>query len=68
LTAREAMLTGRRYSAEEAKAAGIVHEFAPEADVLNTALAIATKHGGKPAHTLGAIKSESFRHVIEIKS
>lgn len=68
LTAHEAMVTGRRYSAEESKAAGIVHEIAAEADVLPNAIALAKKYGGKPSSTLAAIKREAYKHVLDIKS
>lgn len=68
LTAHEAMVTGRRYSAEEAKAAGIVHAIAPEAEVLPDAAALAKKYGGKPATTLGTIKDEMYRSVLDAKS
>lgn len=68
LTAHEAMTTGRRYTAEESKAAGIVHTTCAEAEVLPTALGLANKYGGKPSHTLAAIKREAYRHVMEIKS
>lgn len=68
LTAHEAMVTGRRYTAEESKAASIVHTICAEAEVLPTAIALGNKYGGKPGHTLGAIKREAYRHVLEIKS
>lgn len=68
LTAHEAMVTGRRYTAEEAKAAGIVHAIAPEAEVLPDAMAMAKKYGGKPSTTLAAIKREMYLHVLDAKS
>lgn len=68
LTAHEAMTTGRRYTADESKAAGIVHTTCAEAEVLPTSIGLANKYGGKPGHTLSAIKREAYRHVIEIKS
>lgn len=68
VTAHEAMVTGRRYSAEESKAAGIVHEIAAEAEVLPVSLALAKKYGGKPASTLAAIKREAYKHVLNAKS
>jgi enoyl-CoA hydratase/carnithine racemase len=43
VTCNEAILTGRRYAAADALAAGIVHRTAPEADVLPTAVALATE-------------------------
>lgn len=68
LTAHEAMVTGRRYTAEESKAASIIHDLAPEAEVLNVSLELAKKHGGKHPDTLGAIKREAYRSVIETAS
>lgn len=55
-TARESMLTGRRYNAEEALAAGIVDRTAAEADVLAEAIAIAEPLAGKPKQVQVGIK------------
>ncbi len=64
--AQEAMLTGRRYPAAESLGLDIVHEVAPEAEVLDKALALAKTHGGKPRATLAAIKQALFREVLEV--
>lgn len=68
LTAHEAMVTGRRYTADESKAGGIVHEIASEAEVLSASIELARKYGGKPGDTLGAIKREAYKSVSELAS
>jgi len=55
-TARESMLTGRRYNAQEALDAGIVDRTAAEADVLTEAIAIAEPLAAKPKHVQQGIK------------
>src|SRR5262245_13156511 len=47
LTAHEAMVTGKRYAAEEARARQIIDLAAEEARVLPEAIAIAKTHAGK---------------------
>lgn len=66
LTAREAMLTGRRYGADEAVAAGIAHVAAPEADVLPTAKAAAAERAGKGRGVLGALKEQVFADALAV--
>ena len=63
-TAHEAMVTGRRYTAEEALAAGIVNEIAAEADVLPTAIAHAQSLAPKAGSTIAGIRTHLYRHVI----
>jgi enoyl-CoA hydratase/carnithine racemase len=65
--AHESMVTGRRYSAEEALAAQIVDQTADEADVLPQAVALARKYGGKPRPTLGEIKRVAYQRVLDAK-
>ncbi|HTU15727.1 MAG TPA: enoyl-CoA hydratase/isomerase family protein [Solirubrobacterales bacterium] len=55
-TARESMLTGRRYDAEEALRAGIVDRTASEADVLAESIAIAEPLAGKAKQVQQGIK------------
>ena len=55
-TVTEAALTGRRYSAEDAVAAGIAVATRPEAEVLPTAIARATSMAGKDREVLRAHK------------
>jgi enoyl-CoA hydratase/carnithine racemase len=63
-TAHEAMVTGRRYTAEQALAAQIVQQAAAEAEVLPAALALARSHAGKHGPTLAAIKQTAYRDVL----
>lgn len=51
-TAHDAIVTGRRYQAEEARAAGIVEHTAAEADVMAKALELATSMAHKDRATL----------------
>lgn len=64
MTAHVAMVTGKRYSAEEAQAAQIVDQIADEADVLPRAIALAKQYVGKPKATLGAIKRGAYPQVL----
>ena len=52
----EAALTGRRYTGPEALAAGIVTELAPEAEVLDRAIAVAASLAGKNRAVIAAHK------------
>ncbi|MEE2673604.1 MAG: enoyl-CoA hydratase/isomerase family protein [Myxococcota bacterium] len=64
-TAHEAIVTGRRYAAEEALAAGIVQQAVPEEDVLDAAVARAAPHVGKSREAMQALKREMYRGVLE---
>jgi enoyl-CoA hydratase/carnithine racemase len=64
VTAHEAMITGKRYAAEDALRASIVHEAVPEAEVLARATALAQAHSGKDRATLAAIKKLAYRDVL----
>ena len=63
--AHEAMTTARRYGGRDAMAAGIVHETAPEAEVLPRALQWAAAHAAKHPDTLGAIKRGMYGGVLD---
>lgn len=65
LTAHEAMVTGRRYTAEQALSAGIVEQAHDEADVLPQAIALAKTHAGKSPATLSAIKRGAYPQMLE---
>jgi enoyl-CoA hydratase/carnithine racemase len=65
-TAQEAIVTGRRYSAREAQAAGIVHRTASEADVLADAVAMARKLAGKDRAALAEHKRLLYGEVIRV--
>lgn len=58
--AAEAMNTGRRYTAPEALAAGIVEHTAPEAEVLERATALAAPLAGKDRKVIAAHKRMLF--------
>ncbi|MBB2989119.1 enoyl-CoA hydratase/carnithine racemase [Mycolicibacterium iranicum] len=64
-TAVEAMTTGRRYGGAEARHATLVDDTAPEAGVLDNALARVQPLLGKDSGTLGAIKSTMYAAVVE---
>jgi len=66
--AHEAMITGKRFSAEESLAHDIVHEIAPEAEVLGRATAIAQSHANKPRATLAAIKQGTYTEALRLLS
>ncbi len=63
--AYEAMLTGRRFSAEDALAAGFVVEAVPEAEVLPAAIARAAALTSKDRNTVATIKHRMYPGVIE---
>lgn len=59
-TAAEALNTGRRYTADEALAAGIVEHTAAEADVVDAAVAIAAPLAAKDRAVIGEHKRLLF--------
>lgn len=63
--AYEAMLTGRRFSAEEAVAAGFADEARPEAEVLPAAIERAQALAGKSRDTVRTIKERMYGDVAE---
>ncbi|QKG26632.1 enoyl-CoA hydratase-related protein [Actinomadura verrucosospora] len=64
-TAHEAMVTGRRYTADQAMAAGIVQRTADEAGVLPAALELAGSLAGKDGRVVGRIRADLFRPALE---
>ncbi|MCL2419016.1 MAG: enoyl-CoA hydratase-related protein [Conexibacteraceae bacterium] len=62
--ATDAMITGHRFTAPEALAAGIVDGIADEAAVLGDAIARVTPHAGKDPNTLESIKRRMYSDVI----
>jgi enoyl-CoA hydratase/carnithine racemase len=60
VTSHEAMMTGRRYAASDALAGGIVHRTAPEADVLDVAVAWAAENAAKDRHVIATHKRLSY--------
>lgn len=65
VTAHEAMMTGRRYTAGEALAGGIVHRTAPEADVLEEAVRWASELAGKDRGVLAEHKRLTYGAAVE---
>lgn len=63
-TAHEAIITGRRYDARQAQAAGIVHWTASEDEVLSVAVTLARELAGKDRSTLAAHKQMLYGEVI----
>ncbi len=57
---QDAMLTGRRYSAEEAEALGIVTDTSDEARLLDVAIALAAPMAGKHRGVIGEHKRMLF--------
>ncbi|MBX3314087.1 MAG: enoyl-CoA hydratase/isomerase family protein [Actinobacteria bacterium] len=64
-TAHVAMTTGRRYTGPQAVEAGIVDEVAPEGQVRERAVELATGLAAKDAGTLRAIKRRMYAGAIE---
>jgi enoyl-CoA hydratase/carnithine racemase len=64
-TAHEAMVTGRRYGGEDAVAAGIVHETAPEAEVTAAAIAVAAPLAAKDGATIAKIRAGMYGAVLD---
>lgn len=63
-TARESMLTGRRYDANEALVAGIVDASAPETEVLGSAVERAQALSGKTRHVVSEIKRVMYAETV----
>jgi Delta3-Delta2-enoyl-CoA isomerase len=65
-SAQEAVLTGRRYGASEAAAAGIVHQVASEDQVLARAVQLAAELAAKDRRTLAEHKRMLYSEPIEV--
>jgi enoyl-CoA hydratase/carnithine racemase len=63
-TAHEAMVTGRRYGGEEARAVGIVQAAVPEDRVLPDALDHARALAPKAGPTMATIRSDLYAEVL----
>lgn len=61
---RDAVLTGKRFGAEEAVAAGFVDVAAPDESVLPGAMEIAVATGGKDRNTMAALKRGLYREAL----
>jgi enoyl-CoA hydratase/carnithine racemase len=64
--AHEAMVTGRRYTASQALAAGIVHHTAAESDVVERAVSIAAENAAKDRRVIAAHKRLSHADALEV--
>lgn len=62
--ATDSMTTGRRFPGPDALAAGIVDGIASETELLEQAIARVAPLAGKPAETLGAIKSTMYATAV----
>lgn len=62
--ALDAMTTGRRFTGPEARSLGLVDATAAGEDLIEEAVARAAELGGKPASTLGAIKTTMFAGTV----
>jgi enoyl-CoA hydratase/carnithine racemase len=60
----EALITGRRFTAHEAAARGIVHEAVPEAEVLPRALERARAHAGGDRAARAALKRGLYARAL----
>ncbi|MFL6088773.1 MAG: enoyl-CoA hydratase-related protein [Aeromicrobium sp.] len=65
-TAVDSMTTGHRYGGPEAGEVGIVDATAGESELLDRAIARVAALAGKPAETLGAIKSTMFAEAARL--
>ena len=63
--AHEALTSGRRYTGQEAYAAGIVDELAAADEVVPRAIERAKRLAGKDPTTSGAIKANLYREALE---
>jgi enoyl-CoA hydratase/carnithine racemase len=63
-TAHEAMLTGRRYGAAQALAAGMIDAAVPEEQVLDMAVERAGALASKPRATVAAIKRGLYANAV----
>jgi enoyl-CoA hydratase/carnithine racemase len=63
-TAHEAMVTARRFGGQEAYARQIVDHAVSEAEVLDTAVALAHANAGKAGPTLETIKARLYAPVL----
>lgn len=63
-TAHEVIATGRRFGGGDARAAGIVEEALPEAELLPRALELASGLAAKASPALKRLKSDLYPHVL----
>jgi Delta3-Delta2-enoyl-CoA isomerase len=61
-----ALISGHRYGGPEAKAAGLVHEVAPEGELLDKAVAMVRDLAAKDGGNIGRIKDKHYERVVTI--
>jgi enoyl-CoA hydratase/carnithine racemase len=66
VTAREVLVTGRRFGGEEAAARDIVHEAVPEDRVRERAVEIAGSYADKDGAMVSAVRSRIFAEAIAL--
>lgn len=64
--AHEAVITGRRFPADECLAKGIVDAVAPEAEVLRDAVALAVPQAAKNRAAVGVLKQNLYGPVLAV--
>jgi Delta3-Delta2-enoyl-CoA isomerase len=64
--AHEAMVTGKRFNAEEALALDIAHVLGTESEVLPKSVTLAQTHAKKHRATLAAIKRGAYSQALEL--
>jgi enoyl-CoA hydratase/carnithine racemase len=65
-TFHEALVTGKRFDAEEAEACGIVDATADESDVIARAVEIAAANAGKRRDTMAEIKRGMYEGALRL--
>ena len=68
VTAHEVLVTGKRFSGEEAANKGIVNVAAADQDVVPVAIDIAAELAGKSSPTMGVIKQRMYAEAIALLS
>ncbi len=64
--AHEAVLTGRRYAADEARAKAIVDAVAPEEEVVRDAIALAVTQAARGRSSIAQLKQDLYGPVLAI--
>ncbi len=66
ITAHEAIVTGRRWTADEALKASIVDSVCPEGDLLKTAIAKVLPLASKDRRTMAALKKGMYKEALAV--
>lgn len=65
-TFHEALVTGKRFGGEEARASGIIDATAEESDVIDTAMKLAGASAGKRRDTMVEIKRGMYEEALRL--